>query len=177
MGEKLYFSEDIEILRQVQPYIFYRRIQFDGVFHAYHVLEKIDGGFNYLLHKVRYKNTRSWQSWHAHASEYYPADVKIELMDEASSVKLSDPIELRSIATPGDEDVQYSALSGNINLSAIPIKNEMTFNRLYRYGSTIHFELTGHYYDPLTGWHPKYMDFMMIGYYVPDSQLRLWGIN
>lgn len=165
---------DIETLSTQWPQLIYKRLVTNGA--PVKFLEPLPFGYGFILIDLR----AQW-AFKTDNDDILP-ELKVEFKKTVGSKMLQDkPYWLNHVSTPGNQDTLEAQTEpmpvDNFNYSvafeAKSVKNQIRYNEYYQYREVIDLNLLYDTHNALPS--TQYIDIVLVGYYVPDKSLSVWG--
>lgn len=155
--------EELSFGDNTQPWFLYKRVQLNTP--TGYCFFTIEYGFWYLLRKVHVK----YAEVDAAGAVFGPRLTVEALLRGTNKWPQNVPIPIDLISTPNQAGVQLDAAT-NL-LTATPPKASKLLNTLYPFRDNIEFYITG---QDVPGNMPQYVDFMAVGYLIPEKTFHMW---
>lgn len=165
---------DIETLSTQWPQLIYKRLQTIGA--PVKFLEPLPFGYGFILIDLR-------TQWAFKTdNDILLPELKVEFKKTVGSKMLQAlPYWLNHVSTPGNQDTveaqaEPSPVDNNnfgVAFEAKSVKNQIRYNEYYQYREVIDLQLLYDTHNALPT--DQYIDIVLVGYYVPDTTLGVWG--
>lgn len=176
MWEKLNY----DLLRQQVPQMIWKRFPLPPAGGITFFFYKVETGFCFLLREYNFKSS----VFSSVQETNFPNNVTIEFIQTTRSRQLQNVPRVPTLeSTPGYQQLAYAGAFAPVDFGAygvcadaLPqVKNRMICNYLYQRDENIKIKIYNTNYaggEVVAG---QFVDIVVVGYYIPDKLLELWG--